>query len=212
MLQQHLAGKRHRKHVSKLESEVEGGSQKADGSQAAASCSSENASGGGGKRSATVPAEDDDMVLKKPRPVNNTLALSSHAAAPEQCGQESDAGCRSSGISTTMPLSATTIKSPNGSDDGVTTSNGVGHVGGGGGGGDGDGSRTLNGGSDVGTTSTNGDDDGCTTSTINVEKVAKSARDKGDKEDIWKTMPPEDLVRSDIGEAVKLLEVLIDNR
>jgi hypothetical protein len=70
----------------------------------------------------------------------------------------------------------------------------------------------LNGGSDVGTTSTNGDDDGCTTSTINVEKVAKSARDKGDKEDIWKTMPPEDLVRSDIGEAVKLLEVLIDNR
>jgi hypothetical protein len=105
-----------------------------------------------------------------------------------------------------VPLSATTIKSPNGSDDGVTTSNGVGHVGGGG---DGGGSRTLNGGSDVGTTSTNGYDDGCTTSTINVEKMAKSARDK---EDIWKTMPPEDLVRSDIGEAVKLLEVLIDNR
>jgi len=37
-----------------------------------------------------------------------------------------------------------------------------------------------------------------------IEKVPKSDRDN---EDIWKTVPLEDLPRSDIGEAVKLLKV-----
>jgi hypothetical protein len=90
----------------------------------------------------------------------------------------------------TEPLLAL-AESSNGIDYAGTTSNGVDYEGGG----------------DV-VAILNGDVDGCTTSTTTVEIVAKPRRKK---EDIYKTMPPEDLVHIEIGEAVKLVEVSIEN-
>jgi hypothetical protein len=90
----------------------------------------------------------------------------------------------------TEPLLAL-AKSANGIDYAGTTSNGVDDEGGG----------------ELGAI-LNGDVDGCTTSTTTVEIVAKPGR----KEDIYKTVPPEDLVHIEIGEAVKVVEVSIENR
>ncbi|KAH9535454.1 hypothetical protein CY35_17G054100 [Sphagnum magellanicum] len=111
--------------------------------------------------------------------------------APEECEQSSDVVCKSPAVSMTEPLLAL-AKSSNGIDYAGTTSNGVDDEGGG----------------DVGAI-LNGDVDGYTTSTTTVEIVAKPGRKK---EDIYKTMPPEDLVHIEIGEAVKLVEVSIENR